>query len=272
MIKMENVMYKYKDNTVALNNINFDLDKGNIIGLIGSNGAGKTTLILNCVGLLKPNKGNITFNKKELKYNKKFLLNLRNHVGVVFQDPDRQIFYSKVYDDIAFGPRNLGLNESEVKKRVDYALKMVNAEKFKDKPVHFLSHGQKKRVAIAGVLAMDNDVIFFDEPTAGLDPDITEKMIALLKRISNEGKKLVISSHDMDLIYNLCDYSYVLNEGEIIGSDKTNKIFLKEDLINKAKLKQPWLVRLHKNLNIPLFKSEKALYSFFNQRSESFFS
>lgn len=268
MIKMKNVIYKYKDNTVALENIDFDLDKGNIIGLIGSNGAGKTTLILNCVGLLKPNQGSITFKNKPFKYSKKFLLNLRNHVGVVFQDPDKQIFYSRVYDDVAFGPRNLGLNESEVKKRVDYALKIVGAKPFCNKPVHFLSYGQKKRVAIAGVLAMDTKVIFFDEPTAGLDPHVTDIMVDLLKRISKEGKKIIISSHDMDLIYALCDYCYVMNKGKIIDYDRTDKVFLQEKIIEQANLKQPWLVRLHKNLDTPLFKNEKELYDYFKNKED----
>ncbi|MTI46550.1 energy-coupling factor ABC transporter ATP-binding protein [Sporosalibacterium faouarense] len=262
MLKTNNLKYIYEDGTIALKNITIDLNVGNIIGIIGSNGSGKTTLFLNLLGILKPTEGEIYLGIDKYRYNKKFLVNLRKSVGIVFQNPDRQIFYSKVYDDIAFGLRNLGYDEDEVKERVDRALKKVDGEDFKDKPVHFLSYGQKKRVAIAGVLAMDNEVIFFDEPTAGLDPDMERRMIEILKGISNEGKKIVIASHDMNLIYRICDYGYVLNRGEILASDKIEKVFLMDDILEKAKLAEPWLVKLHKNLEIPLFKKEEELYSY----------
>lgn len=269
MIKTENLTYRYEDNTLALNNVNIDIDVGNVIGILGANGSGKSTLFLNLVGILKPTKGKVYFDNKEMKYDKKSLLKLRKSLGIVFQDPDKQIFYSKVYDDIAFGPRNMGIDKEGVATRVSNALISVGAEGFKDKPVHFLSYGQKKRVSIAGILAMDNDVILFDEPTAGLDPNMTESVINILKDISDKGKKVIISSHDMDLIYSLCDYAYILDNGNIIAEDKIENIFLKEDILQQAKLKEPWLVKLHKNMGIPLFRIEQDLYEYWRNNVEN---
>lgn len=265
MLKMENVTYVYEDKTVALKDINIDLKKGNKIGIIGSNGAGKSTLFLNFTGIYKPSRGKISFNDEYIKYDKKYLYRLREKVGIVFQDPDRQIFYSNVYDDVAFGLRNLGLNEDIVKKRVDKALKSVGAVEFKDKPVHFLSYGQKKRVAMAGVLAMESEIIFFDEPTAGLDPVVTESVVDILNEIHNNGKKIIISSHDMDLIYRICDYIYVLNKGEVIEEGTVENVFLKEEILKTAGLIEPWLVKIHKNMGLPLFREEKELYEYWRK-------
>ncbi|WP_099188366.1 energy-coupling factor ABC transporter ATP-binding protein [Tepidibacter mesophilus] len=268
MLKMENITYIYEDKTVALEDINIDFKNGNKIGIIGSNGAGKSTLFLNCTGIYKPNKGNISFNEQPIKYDKKYLYKLREKVGIVFQDPDRQIFYSNVYDDVAFGLRNLGIDENIVKKRVDKALESVGAIEFKDKPVHFLSYGQKKRVAMAGVLAMESEIIFFDEPTAGLDPIVTESVVNILEEIHNNGKKIIISSHDMDLIYRLCDYIYVLNKGKVIEEGIVEDVFLKEDVLKMAGLVEPWLVKIHKNMGLPLFKDEKELYKYWEKHRE----
>ncbi|WP_425446739.1 energy-coupling factor ABC transporter ATP-binding protein [Dethiothermospora halolimnae] len=266
MIKTKDLTYIYEDGTRALDNINVDLNKGNIIGIIGANGSGKTTLFLNLVGLLKPTSGKVLFDDNQISYKKKELIKLRKKIGVVFQDPDKQIFYPKVYDDVAFGLRNLGYDEREVKGRVEKALESVDAKDFKDKPVHFLSYGQKKRVAIAGVLALDNDIIFFDEPTAGLDPIMTKGIIDIIKSISEKGKKVVISSHDMDLIYKLCDYAYILNSGKVISSDNVEKVFLDDSIVKQAKIEAPWLIRFHKNVGGPIFKREKELYKFLNER------
>ncbi|MFD3158656.1 energy-coupling factor ABC transporter ATP-binding protein [Haloimpatiens sp. FM7330] len=268
MLKIEDLKYIYEDGTVALENINIDLHKGNKIGVIGSNGSGKSTLFLNMVGILQPKQGKVIFNNEGLKYNKKFLRKFRQNIGIVFQDPDKQIFYSNVYDDVAFALRNLGYSEEIVRQRVYMALKKTGAYEFRNKPVHFLSYGQKKRVAIAGVLAMKSDIILFDEPTAGLDPVMTESVIDIINTLSRENKKIVISSHNMNLIYEMCDYVYVLNKGRIIGEGKVEEIFTKENILKEAGLNEPWLVKLHKNLQIPLFKDEKCLYDYWRENYE----
>lgn len=265
MFKVENLTYKYEKNNKALDNINLDFSNGNMIGIIGSNGSGKSTLFMNLMGILKPSAGKIIYNSKELSYKKKDLYNLRRDVGIVFQDPDKQIFYSRVYDDVAFSLRNIGLEESEINKKVYRALELVNAIDLIDKPVHFLSYGQKKRVAIASVIAMENKVVLLDEPTAGLDPISTKAIIKILKELCEKGVKVVISSHDMDLIYDLCDYIYVLNKGKITIEGNSNDVF-KDDLkIKAAGLNSPWLVKIHKNMNLPLFRKEEDLYDYFNK-------
>lgn len=262
MFKINNLTYQYEKNSIALNNINMDFSKGNVIGIIGSNGSGKSTLFMNLMGILQPTKGEIYFKENKINYNKKGLINLRKNVGIVFQDPEKQIFYSRVYDDIAFALRNLGIDEDTIKIKIEKALSAVNGIEFINKPVHFLSYGQKKRVAIASVIAMENEIILLDEPTAGLDPVSTRSIVDIIKRLRDNNVKIVISSHDMNLIYEICDYVYVLNKGNITADGSTEDVFVNEEELNNAGLELPWLVKLHKNMDIPLFKEEKDLYNY----------
>lgn len=259
MIKIEKLEYKYEDGTIALKDINLDLDKGNIIGVIGANGSGKSTLFLNMLGILKPTKGLIKYKGKQLKYDKKSLRSYRKEVSIVFQDSEKQLFYSRVYDDVAFTLRNLDFNEDKIKIRVDEALEKVKATDLKEKPTHFLSFGQKKRIAIAGVLVVDSKVLLLDEPTSGLDPYMTKEIKSIIKDLSKE-KRLVISSHDMNFIYEICDYIYVLGKGEILGEGIPEKIFLETELLEKALLEKPWLVKIHEGLKLPLYKDEEGLF------------
>lgn len=256
MIKIESLEYSYEDGTKALNNIKFDLEKGHIIGVIGANGSGKSTLFLNILGILKPSKGSIKFQNRELKYDKKSLRHYRKHVTMVFQDTEKQLFYSRVFDDVAFALRNLDYSEKEVQIRANKALEKVNALDLIEKPTHFLSYGQKKRVAIAGSLVLDSKVLLLDEPTSGLDPHMTKEMINIIKELSKD-KRLILSSHDMNFIYEVCDYIYVLSKGEILGEGRPEEIFLQTDLIQKSLLDKPWLVKIHETLGYPLLKSEK---------------
>lgn len=265
MINIEDLQYKYEDGTIALDNINMNLSKGNVIGVIGANGSGKSTLFLNMLGILKPTKGRIKYNGKILKYNKKFLREYRKDVSIVFQDPEKQIFYSRVYDDVAFALRNLDIGEEEVEKRVVKALEQVKALDLKDKPTHFLSYGQKKRIAIAGVLVMNTKVLLLDEPTSGLDPYMTKEIKKIVLDLSKE-KKLVISSHDMDFIYEVCDYIYILSRGKIVGQDIPEEIFLQTKLIEEALLEKPWLVKIYENFKLPLFKNESELINYNESR------
>lgn len=265
MINIEELYYEYEDGTKALENINMDLSKGNVIGVIGANGSGKSTLFLNILGLIRPNKGRVRYKGEILKYKKRFLREYRKDVSIVFQDPEKQIFYSRVYDDIAFALRNLGFSEEEIERRVLDALNQVKALELKDKPTHFLSYGQKKRVAIAGVLVMDTKILLLDEPTSGLDPYMTQEIKKIVKNLSKE-KKLVISSHDMDFIYEICDYIYILNKGKIAGEDIPEEIFLKTELIENSLLEKPWLVKIHQYLKLPLFKNEEELINYKESR------
>lgn len=260
MMKIENLNYYYEDGNHALRDINIDTNGKNIIGVIGANGSGKSTLFLNIMGILKPKSGSIIFDGKKVKFDKKNLREYRKNVNIVFQDPEMQIFYSDVYDDIAFALRNLDYEEEQINLRVTKALKMVKAEDLIDKPIHFLSYGQKKRVAIAGILALDNKVILMDEPTSGLDPNITSQIKDIIKEISKD-KKIIISSHDMDLMYEICDYIYILSKGEIIKEGRKEEVFLDTEILKKAKLNKPWLVKIHEKLGLPLFKTEEEFLS-----------
>lgn len=259
MIKIESLEYEYSDGTIALKDVNIDLDKGNVIGVIGANGSGKSTLLLNILGMLKPTKGVVKYKNSALKYDKRFLREYRKNVSIVFQDPEKQIFYSRVYDDVAFALRNLDMEEDKINLKVIEALEKVKALDLKDKPTHFLSYGQKKRIAIAGVLVMDTDVLLLDEPTAGLDPHMTKEIKKIVNDLKDD-KKLVISSHDMDFIYEICDYIYVLSEGKILGEGKPEEVFLDDELIDNSFLEKPWLVKIHEHLNVPLYKNESQIF------------
>lgn len=260
MIKVDSLEFKYEDGTSALKDINIDLNKGNVIGIIGANGSGKSTLFLNILGILKPLKGTIKYNNKPIKYDKKSLRDYRKEVTMVFQDPDKQLFYSRVYDDVAFALRNLNISEEEIKKRVEVTLEKVKALDLKEKPTHFLSFGQKKRVSIGGALILDSNILLLDEPTSGLDPAMSKEIKSIIKDLSKE-KKLVVSSHDMDFIYEICDYIYILSKGKILGEGKPEEIFLETELLERAGLEKPWLVKIHEYLNLPLYKFENELFT-----------
>jgi len=261
MLKMKNVTYIYEDKTVALDNVSIDLTKGRKIGIIGSNGAGKSTMFMNFLGLFKPTKGSIIYNDNVLKYDKKTLTSLRMDVGIVFQDPDKQIFFSNVYDDIAFGLRNLKYDEKEIKDRVIRAMIKTNIMELKNKPVHFLSYGQKKNVSIAGIVAMGQKLMFFDEPTAGLDYSSRENIKNIINNIADEGKTIVVSSHDMNFIYDICDYIYVLNKGCVLTDGEMQEVFLKKEILDESSLEEPFLIKAHKYLGKPLCRSEKELFN-----------
>ncbi|WP_018592313.1 energy-coupling factor ABC transporter ATP-binding protein [Terrisporobacter glycolicus] len=265
MFKINNLTYQYDKKRKALNNITMDFNNGDIIGIIGSNGSGKSTLFNNLMGILKATQGEILYKNSQLKYDKKSLYNLRKEVGIVFQDPEKQIFYSMVYDDLAFALRNIGMDEKTIKARISKALEAVNGEEFIDRPVHSLSFGQKKRVAIASVIAMENNLVLLDEPTAGLDPESTRAIVNIIKTMYEKGKKIVITSHDMNLIYDICDYVYVLNQGKIINEGNVEEVFIDEEKIEEAGLELPWLVKLNKNMNLPLFRKEEDLYNYWSE-------
>lgn len=264
MLSTHNLNYSYPNGGAALKNINLNLSNGQVIGLIGANGSGKSTLFMNLLGVLKPTQGQVLFNDKPLKYDKSYLRELRQHVSMVFQDPDQQIFYTDIKSDIAFSLRNLGLEENLIQQRIEQALTLVDAQSFQQHPVQYLSYGQKKRVAIAGALVMQADCVLLDEPTAGLDPCGRESMIDIISRIAAENRHIVISSHDIDLIYQVCDYLYVLKQGQILTHGVTDEVFLQSDMIREAGLVQPWLVKIHIQLGFPLYKTEEKLFAQFD--------
>ncbi|NCB56100.1 MAG: ATP-binding cassette domain-containing protein [Gammaproteobacteria bacterium] len=256
--------FHYQAGEPVLHDLSLDFTRGRVIGILGANGCGKSTLFMNLLGVLKPQQGQVLWNGEPLKYDKKSLRQLRQQISMVFQDPDQQIFYTDVMSDIAFSLRNLGMEEHIIQQRVNQALALVDAESFRHKPIQYLSHGQKKRVAIAGALVMDADYLLLDEPTAGLDPAGRQQMIHIIERIVAQGKRVVISSHDIDLIYQVCDYLYVLSQGRLRCEGSEREVFLQSPVLHEAGLVQPWLVKLHTELGMPLYKTEQQLFAAHN--------
>lgn len=260
MLRAENLCFKYQDGTEALRGIDFDSSKGNVIGVIGANGSGKSTFFMNMVGLLKPTSGRLLFHGKPVDYGKKGLAELRRCVNLVLQNPDHQLFYSEVYDDIAFALRNLKVPEGIVKEKVEEAIRAVDAESFAKKPVHFLSYGQKKRIAIATALVLDLEILLLDEPTAGLDPKSAENIRRILSELKKK-RTIVVSSHDIDFIHDICDYLYVFSEGKII-LEGGKEIFSETEKIRSASLTTPWLIEIEKKFHTRSFADREDFEQF----------
>ena len=238
-LSIKNLSYTYPDGTHALKNVNMEILKGQKVAIMGPNGAGKSTLFSHFNGLTEPKSGYLEIDGKKMEYDKKTLLEIRQKVGIVFQDPNDQLFAPTVKEDVAFGPMNLGLSYEEVEKRVDEALTLVGMEKFKDKTPHHLSGGQQKRVAIAGIIAMKPEIMILDEPTAGLDPQGVDKVLDILNNLNKEGMTIVISSHDIEMVNGFAEKIFVLNEGKILASGDKNEIFSDKELLKEAHLKAP---------------------------------
>ena len=238
-LSTKNLTYTYPDGTQALRNVDLEIRKGEKIAIIGPNGAGKSTLFSHFNGLTQPSSGEILIDNNVIKYDKNSLLEVRQKVGIVFQDPNDQLFAPTVKEDVAFGPMNLGLEYDEVEKRVEEALKMVGMEEYRDKTPHHLSGGQQKRVAIAGIVAMRPEIMILDEPTAGLDPEGVAKVLKILNKLNSEGMTIVISSHDIEMVNEFTNKIFVLYDGEIIASGDNHEIFSDKELLKKAHLKAP---------------------------------
>ena len=239
ILQTEAVTFAYQDGTVALRDLSVTIPKNRRVAILGANGSGKSTLFLTVNGILKPAAGRVLLGGEPVRYDRAGLNDLRRRVGLVFQDPDSQLFAASVRQDISFGPINLGLQESEVRERVERAIADTQIEELADRPTHLLSYGQKKRVAIAGVLAMDPEVIVADEPTAGLDPEMTARLIELLNRLHDSGRTIVISTHDLDLALAWADDAFVLRRGELIMRGRPEEILADAEQLRSARLRPP---------------------------------
>ena len=273
IIGVRDLQFGYPDGTEALRGINLDINKGQKIAVLGANGAGKSTLFLHLNGILRPGKGKVIFEGKEVCYDSRSLMQLRRSVGVVFQDPDSQIFSSNVLQEISFGPLNLGLAKEEVMQTEKPAMEAKSVNEFQNRPVHFLSHGQKKRVSIAGVLAMRPRVIILDEPTAGLDPKLAVQMTELFDKINKKGITIIISTHDVDLAYSWADRVLVMNQGRITCEGRPDKVFTNKTVLTENDLTSPWLLDVYEELtkkgwlaeHISPPRTKDELFSLINQ-------
>ena len=234
VLRVRDLRFKYNDEKHALNGVDLDIEEGEKIAVLGSNGAGKSTFFLNINGVLKPHSGEIFYRGE--KINRKNLNHLRKNVGIVFQDADNQIIASTVMAEVSFGPMNLKLPKKEVLRRVDKALDYMNIQEFRDRPPHYLSGGEKKRVSIADIIAMESEVVIFDEPTAALDPQNAAMLEEVLEKMGQEGRTLLISTHDVDFAYRWAERVIVFSEGKVIADDTPLHVFQQEDILQKASL------------------------------------
>ena len=248
MLEVKNLKYSYNTDYQALKGVSLKVERGQMVSLLGKNGAGKSTLFLHLNGIYQPDEGQVFIDGEELKYDKKSLLKFRQKVGIVFQNPDDQIFAPTVEEDVAFGPLNLGLSMEEVQDRVEDALARVGMSGFEKTAPHHLSGGQKKRVAIAGILAMKPEIMVLDEPTAGLDPQGVVNLSKLLDELNEEGITIIISTHEVDLVPNYADKVFVLVDGLLIGEGTPKEIFAQPEILEKANLKVPIVTELFQQL------------------------
>ncbi|MGZ4847717.1 MAG: energy-coupling factor ABC transporter ATP-binding protein [Halobacteriota archaeon] len=246
LIHVDCIEHTYPDGTSSLHNVCFSLFKGEIVAICGSNGAGKSTLIEHLNGLLKPTVGRLVVLQREVTQKTGII----SEVGVVFQDADSQVFAPTVIDDVMFGPLNKGLSKDEAHKAALDALESIQAAHLMNRIPYFLSKGEKRLVAIAGVLAMDPKVIVADEPTSDLDPVHSHRIESVLIDLkTNYGMSVVITTHDMDLAARLADRIYVLAEGHVISEGKPSEIFYDKAILNRAGLEQPAAVRIYESIN-----------------------
>ena len=253
MLEVKNIKYSYNADYQALKGVSLKVEKGEMVALLGKNGAGKSTLFLHLNGIYQPDEGQVFIDGEELKYDKKSLLKFRQKVGIVFQNPDDQIFAPTVEEDVAFGPLNLGLSMEEVQDRVEEALARVGMSGFEKTAPHHLSGGQKKRVAIAGILAMKPEIMVLDEPTAGLDPQGVVDLSILLNELNDEGITIIISTHEVDLVPNYAKRVFVLVDGLLIAEGTPKEIFSKPEILQQANLKVPIVTDLFQQLEMEGF-------------------
>ena len=234
IVEANELEYIYPDGTRALSGVSFRITHGESVGLVGANGAGKSTLLQHLSGCLFPASGTVHIG--DFPLTTKNVDDVRRHVGMIFQDPDDQLFMPSVFEDVAFGPLNLGMPPQEVEKRVMDALAVVGAVHLANRPPYKISGGEKRAVAIATVLSMAPDILVLDEPSSGLDPRSRRQLIDLLKAFTHTK---IIATHDLDLVMDLCERTMVISCGCIVADGPTMEIFSDETLLKDNHLEKP---------------------------------
>jgi len=251
VLAAEAVRYDYPGGVEALRGIDLTVRRGRNLALLGPNGCGKTTLFLHLNGTLKPRGGQVLLGRNPGRYDRRGLRDWRSRVGLVLQDPDDQIFAATVGRDVAFGPINLGLGEAEVRERVQGALEALGIADLADRPTHMLSFGQKRRVAIAGALAMRPEVLLLDEPTAGLDADGVALLMAALESVAALGTTLVLSTHDVDLAYAWAADVAVFSKGRTVAQGPVAEVLGDCGTLAEARLQAPMILELARAMGLP---------------------
>ena len=268
LLKAENLYYSYDDNqTYSLNGLSLEIGRKKKIALMGANGSGKSTFFLCCIGILRPKSGKLYFNGEEISYTKKGLLDLRSKVGIVFQDPDNQLFSASVYQEISFGILNLGFSEEDAKREVEDVMDELEIMPFAQKPTHALSGGQKKQVSIADILVMHPEMILLDEPAAALDPKHTKLVNSIIDKMTEQGITVVMATHDVNYAYEWADEVVLLHEGKVLTHGTPAQVFSNKAALKQTNLEMPVVLELFDSLckkqilktSLPLPKNISAL-------------
>ena len=249
ILKADNLYYSYDDdNSHSLNGLSLEIKKGQKVAFMGANGSGKSTFFLCCTGILKPQKGQLLFKGKPYAYDKKSLLDLRSKVGIVFQDPDNQLFSASVYQEISFGILNLGVAPEEAKKEVEKVIDYLEITPFRHKPTHALSGGQKKQVSIADILVMHPDIIILDEPAAALDPKHTLMVNHIVDQMTEAGITVLMATHDVDYAYEWADEVILFHEGKVLLYGSPSQVFSNKRILSQTNLEPPAVLELFESL------------------------
>jgi cobalt/nickel transport system ATP-binding protein len=235
--------FRYPDGTVALENVRLDVATGEFCGLLGANGSGKTTLLRIMDGLIRDYQGRMLLDGSDIL--KLHPRDIYRKMGLVFQNPDDQLFASSVFEDVAFGPRNMGFDEATVRDKVNFALEQVEMFPLAAKNIHHLSYGQKKRVCIAGLMAMGHQILLLDEPTAGLDPMGEQRMMELLTKLNRENRvTIVMATHSVDLVPLFLDRLHILSKGRVVRGGRPEDVFTAPAEMAEVKLRLPHIAEL----------------------------
>ncbi|MGI6010873.1 MAG: energy-coupling factor ABC transporter ATP-binding protein [Ruminococcus sp.] len=249
ILKAEELKFSYDDDdTHSLNGLSLEIKKGQKIAVMGANGSGKSTFFLCCTGILKPQSGKLYFHGQELSYSKKGLQDLRSKVGIVFQDPDNQLFSASVYQEISFGPLNLGMEEEKVKEEVENIIQRLEITPFRHKPTHALSGGQKKQVSIADILVMHPEIIILDEPAAALDPKHTILVNHIVDQMTEEGITVLMATHDVNYAYEWADEVILFESGRVLRQGSPQHLFSDSEVLRKTNLEPPVVLEFFESL------------------------
>lgn len=251
ILKAENLYFSYEDDeekTYSLDGLNLEIRRGQKVAFMGSNGSGKSTFFLCCNGIHKPCSGTLYFNGKPVSYDKKGLLELRSKIGIVFQDPDNQLFSASVFQEISFGILNLGVSEEQAKKEVEEVIDYLEITPFRHKPTHALSGGQKKQVSIADILVMHPEIIILDEPAAALDPKHTKMVNHIVDCLTEEGITVLMATHDVNYAYEWADEIMLFHQGKVLLHGDPQTVFRQKKLLEKTNLEQPAVLELFDHL------------------------
>ncbi|MEA1993497.1 MAG: ABC transporter ATP-binding protein [Euryarchaeota archaeon] len=255
MLRIENLSYEYESG-FCLKNIELTLEKGESVGIIGENGSGKTTLVKHLIGLLRPDAGKIFLDGEDTS--ERSVAEIAGKVGFVFQNPENQIFASTVREEVAFGPQNLKMDN--IDKKVDAVLQKSDLFRYRESHPLNLSGGEKQRLAMASILVMEQEVLILDEPTSGLDLKNAQRLIEIVKTLQRERKTLIVISHDMELISQLCERVVLMKSGEIIADGKMEEIFTDTVLLERTSLDLPEIAKLSKILGYGVLFDPTELY------------